>query len=41
VDAGQWEGWVNAAKNKTRVDPIIDVVLLGYYEVLGKEKLAS
>uniref|UniRef100_A0A8I5TN29 Large ribosomal subunit protein uL15 n=1 Tax=Pongo abelii TaxID=9601 RepID=A0A8I5TN29_PONAB len=31
--------WVNAAKNKTGAAPIIDVVLLGYYKVLGKGKL--
>ncbi|XP_041604743.1 60S ribosomal protein L27a-like [Vulpes lagopus] len=30
---------VNAAKNKTGAAPIIDVVRLGYYKVLGKEKL--
>ncbi|XP_014312729.1 60S ribosomal protein L27a-like [Myotis lucifugus] len=31
--------WVNAAKNKIGAAPIIDVVQLGYYKVLGKEKL--
>ena len=31
--------WVNAAKNKTRAAPVIDVVQLGYYKVLGKGKL--
>ncbi|XP_041526692.1 60S ribosomal protein L27a-like [Microtus oregoni] len=31
--------WVNAAKNKTGVAPIIDVVRSGYYKVLGKGKL--
>ncbi|XP_035560430.1 60S ribosomal protein L27a-like [Canis lupus familiaris] len=30
---------VNAAKNKTRPAPILDVVQLGYYKVLGKGKL--
>ncbi|XP_050019377.1 large ribosomal subunit protein uL15 isoform X1 [Alexandromys fortis] len=30
---------VNAAKNKTGVAPIIDVVRSGYYKVLGKGKL--
>jgi large subunit ribosomal protein L27Ae len=30
---------VNAAKNKRRVAPIVDVVQLGYYNVLGKGKL--
>ncbi|XP_053439087.1 60S ribosomal protein L27a-like [Nycticebus coucang] len=30
---------VNAAKNKTGVAPIIDVVQSGYYKVLGKGKL--
>ncbi|VFV25086.1 60s ribosomal protein l27a-like [Lynx pardinus] len=33
------EKWVNAAKNKTGAAPIIDVVRLGYYKVLGKGKL--
>uniref|UniRef100_A0A287BPV7 Large ribosomal subunit protein uL15 n=1 Tax=Sus scrofa TaxID=9823 RepID=A0A287BPV7_PIG len=31
--------WVNAAKNKTRVAPVIDVVQSGYHKVLGKGKL--
>ncbi|EPY74618.1 60S ribosomal protein L27a-like protein [Camelus ferus] len=31
--------WVNATNNKTGVAPIIDVVRLGYYKVLGKGKL--
>ncbi|XP_037692250.1 60S ribosomal protein L27a-like [Choloepus didactylus] len=31
--------WVNAAKNKTGVAPIIDVVRSGYYKILGKGKL--
>ncbi|KAH0513026.1 60S ribosomal protein L27a [Microtus ochrogaster] len=30
---------VNAAKNKTGVAPIIDVLRSGYYKVLGKGKL--
>nr|XP_048306067.1 60S ribosomal protein L27a-like [Myodes glareolus] len=30
---------VNAAKNKTGVSPITDVVRSGYYKVLGKGKL--
>jgi large subunit ribosomal protein L27Ae len=30
---------VNAAKNKTGVAPIIDVVRSGYHKVLGKGKL--
>uniref|UniRef100_A0A2K6TIR4 Large ribosomal subunit protein uL15 n=1 Tax=Saimiri boliviensis boliviensis TaxID=39432 RepID=A0A2K6TIR4_SAIBB len=30
---------VNAAKNKTGATPIINVVRLGYYKVLGKGKL--
>ncbi|MEJ1285957.1 hypothetical protein NN561_016958 [Cricetulus griseus] len=30
---------VNAAKDKTGAAPIIDVVLSGYYKVLGKGKL--
>ncbi|XP_062939352.1 large ribosomal subunit protein uL15-like [Cynocephalus volans] len=33
--------WVNAAKNKTGVAPIIDVVQLGYCKVPGKEKLTK
>ncbi|XP_058535977.1 large ribosomal subunit protein uL15-like [Ochotona princeps] len=33
--------WVNAAKNKTRAAPIIDVVRLGYYKVLGTGKLSK
>uniref|UniRef100_G1QC58 Large ribosomal subunit protein uL15 n=1 Tax=Myotis lucifugus TaxID=59463 RepID=G1QC58_MYOLU len=31
----------NAAKSKTGAAPIIDVVQLGYYKVLGKGKLAK
>uniref|UniRef100_A0A8C5P146 Large ribosomal subunit protein uL15 n=1 Tax=Jaculus jaculus TaxID=51337 RepID=A0A8C5P146_JACJA len=32
---------VNAAKNKTRVAPINDVMRSGYYKVLGKGKLPN
>ena len=31
--------WVSTVKNKTRTAPIIDVVRLGYYKVLGNGKL--